>query len=511
MLEFFRRHRTTLFIVIIIVMISFTVWGGWRFDKDSRVTALPSDTAMTVFGKDYTNAEAAQTYRSIQFSMQGLQMYDLYFGLMSLGGSKASPNAEEMIGKVLALKKVMADSGIRPSDAEAVEAMKKLQSFQTNGQFDANRAQEVEQGAASMGMTSADLLDLMRLKLGLEKLKDVVAKNYAASTFAGDKSYANSQQTLKMSSITFATDDFKKGIEVKEEDIQKAFDEKKETYISEEKRAVKYVLFENLKDLDKKELPEREKLEKELSDKINKFSESVRNAGPGAKIDELAKAVGAKVETLPPFTQEAAADSIKSESSLVSAIFQHPHKTQPISDGLKGDKGWYFFSVTAVEEPKQQALAEVKDKVKESIISQRATEARTKAVNEVRDFIVAGLKDKKKIEDLVKEKKLTLVKLDDMGGSAPPPATIPEAQKYITEGGKTAEGQISKPVDTASGTVLLYVNAKELRKSDTAAASRKQQTDGLSSNEREGIFNAWFAKKLEEAAVTMPAKAETNA
>ena len=76
MLEFFRRHRGAFLIVLtIVIIITFSVWGGWRFDKTAQVAkALPSDHALTVYGKDYTNAEVGQMGRSLQFAMQHLSM-----------------------------------------------------------------------------------------------------------------------------------------------------------------------------------------------------------------------------------------------------------------------------------------------------------------------------------------------------------------------------------------------------------------------------------------------------
>ena len=59
--------------------------------------------------------------------------------------------------------------------------------------------------------------------------------------------------------------------------------------------------------------------------------------------------------------------------------------------------------------------------------------------------------------------------------------------------------------------MLVFVNAKELRKSDNAASVRKQQADSLANREGEGVFEAWFAKKVEEARIEMPVRTETAA
>ena len=360
MLEFFRRHRGAFLIVLtIVIIITFSVWGGWRFDKTAQVAkALPSDHALTVYGKDYTNAEVGQMGRSLQFAMQHLSMFDLYIGLSSLGGQDGSNSGGGIVGTALVLKQVLEDTGIRASDAEAVEALKKLPNMQTNGVFDPSRGQQVEETAGMYGLNTADLLDIMRLKIGLDKLKELVTKNYAASSFAAEKQYASNQQTMKVSTIAFDTDAFKKDIKVTDEEIKKAYDEAKESFMTIEKRAVKYVFFENPKDLDKKPLEERTKLQTAVSDRLNAFTEKALAAGREANLEKLATELKEKVETVAAFEQATPPEALKTEAALIEAIFTQP-KSQPVSDALKTDKGWYVFTVSAIEEPKQQELAAV--------------------------------------------------------------------------------------------------------------------------------------------------------
>jgi hypothetical protein len=291
MLEFFRRNRGAFLIILtIVIIITFSVSGAWRYDKNAQVPqALPTDHAMTVFGKDYTNAEAGQVSRSLQFAMQHLSMFDLYIGLSSLGKQDGSNSGGGIVGTALVLQQLLEDTGIRASDAEAVEALKKLPNMQTNGVFDPSRGQQVEETAGMYGLNTADLLDIMRLKIGLEKLKELVTKNYAVSSLAAEKQYASSQQTMKVSTIAFDTEAFKKDLKVTDEEIQKAYDEGKENFKTVEKRAVKYVFFENPKDLDKvAEVEKRVALQKAVSGRLNAFTEKALAVGREANLEKLA-------------------------------------------------------------------------------------------------------------------------------------------------------------------------------------------------------------------------------
>jgi len=60
--------------------------------------------------------------------------------------------------------------------------------------------------------------------------------------------------------------------------------------------------------------------------------------------------------------------------------------------------------ITDIQEPKQQELKDVKEKIKETLVAQKAQEAIMKAANEARTALVDGLKAGEKLEELTKGK-----------------------------------------------------------------------------------------------------------
>jgi hypothetical protein len=257
------------------------------------------------------------------------------------------------------------------------------------------------------------------------------------------------------------------------------------------------VFFENPKDLDKKPLEERQKAQNAQVERVNAFN---KLTAAGVKFAEAAKQTKEKVEAIPAFTQAEPPAALKSESELLTLIFARAKDSKTIPEAVEGTNGWYVFDVTAIEEPKQQDLAAVKDKIKETLAGQKANEARSKAVNEARTALNEGLKAGKKIEELAKEKKLTLVALPDID-IANPPQDVPNGFLIAQQAGKTAVGAVSNAVDYDLGTLLIHVSAKELRKRPDAAAVRQSQADSLSSQERMSLFQSWFQKQNAAAKV----------
>ncbi|MDB6007426.1 MAG: SurA N-terminal protein, partial [Prosthecobacter sp.] len=348
------------------------------------------------------------------------------------------------------------------------------------------------------GFESPDLLNIMKDTIGLQKLQDIVTKNYTASPLAAEKQYASSYQTFKGSKITFDTEAFKKAATVTDDEIKKYYDENKEGYKTLEKRAVSYIFFEKPKDLDKKPLEERQKAEAAVVERVNAFNALTTSKDKKKTFAEAAAATKEKIETVPAFAQGEPPAALKAEANLIDLIFTRAKDSTGPSEAIEGSNGYYVFDVTKIEEPKQQTLAEVKDKIKDVLAGQKADEARAKAVNEARLALSEGLKAGKKIEDLVKEKKLALEPLPDID-IANPPQEVPNGFLIAKEAAKTAPGSISHAVDFDKGTLLIYVSAKELRKRPDAADVRKSQVDSLSRQERMSLFHAWFKKQHEAA------------
>jgi parvulin-like peptidyl-prolyl isomerase len=502
MLEFFRRHRHAfLYTLTFIIIVSFAMWGGWRKSGGAMGQgAKLTDTAVTVYGKDYTVADLQRAQRAVQFAQFYLQDYELLSALMSLSPGRGMGGGMDTLTNLFVLRHLMEQYGIRVSDEEARAALEKLPALQNNGKFDISRAQSLEANASSMGFDGEALLNIMKDTVGIRKLQDIVSKSYVASPLSAEKQYASSYQTFKGSKIIFETETFKKAATVTDEEVKKYYEENKEEYKSTEKRAVSYIFFENPKDLEKKPLEERQKAQNEVVKRVNAFNDlTVKSKKSFA---DAAKETKEKVESVPAFAQSEPPAALKNESAVLEQIFARSKESKSPAEAVEGNSGWYVFDVTKIEEPKQQTLDEVKAKIKDVLQGQKADEARTKAVNEARQALADGLKAGKKIEDLVKEKKLTLQKLPDID-TANPPQEEPNGFLIAQEAAKTGVGAISRAVDFDKGTLLIYVSAKELRKRPDSAELRKSQSSNLSTQERRSLFQAWFKKQQESARVVV--------
>jgi hypothetical protein len=497
MLAFFRHHRGAFLIILtVVIIISFTFMGGYT--RSGGNTGAPTDRAFAIYGREYTIAEMQRTQRLFELSrMLGMYQFGLELVMASYQHQTRDSSPVDFTFHLLVLKKKMKDLGIEPSDAEAMEGLQKLQAFQKEGQFDAAQAAIVEENLGAYGFRSADLLELVKYDIGFRKLKELITKNYTPSALAAEKRYASMYQTIKASTIAFSLEQFKKDAKVDDEEVKKTYEEKKDSYKTAEKRAISYVFFEKPADLEKIED------EAERNKKTADFTETVRTFysetdKPDAKLAALAAAQKLKVETTELFAEDAPPEALKEIESLVSAAFDLDATEQPISDPVQTEKGYYFAELIKVEEPKQQELAEVQEKIRESLIEQKAKEAMATSVNDTREALAAALKEGKKLEDIAKEKNLTLSPLPEFSPNMPP-ADLANAYDIAKEAEGAAAGGVTKPIPTENGVLLVVVNEKELRKREEGDTTREGVQTSLTTNEREQVFRAWFGRQKEEA------------
>jgi parvulin-like peptidyl-prolyl isomerase len=499
MLDFLRRHHKTFWIVVtVVVIISFTFWGASTKTGNRAGYATPEDSAVTVYGRDYSHADVSRLIRYRQLAVSaGLYEFAQTMSYIAQRYSFKDRTPLDFVVNIVVLRNEMEKCGVRVSDAEAREAFRRLPRFQNKeGQFDGMSAQEFENDLGSMGFRVEDVYDMMRDYLGLQKLEQLVSGNVISNTALGDKFYAAAYQSIKASSIPFATDDFKKTANVSDDEIKKYYDQNKDHYKSSPMRSVSYVLFEKPKDLDKKSQEDRIKEQNKFSEEVNGFS--VATINEPAKFAELAKQAKKEVHTVPLFAQDSPPDALKEEAALIADIFSNDPSSHPVSDPVEGKNGYFIYKVDKVEEPKQQELKDVQAKIKETLVAQKAQEAMMKAASDMRKKLDDAVKGGKKFEDAAKQAGVTPQSIPEFTPSEPPKG-LSNGPEIAEETGVTPAGGFTKPLPTEHGVILLYVQSKVIYKNDDSAKRKERTQESLTTISQRTLFQAWFDRRKDEA------------
>ncbi len=496
MLEFFRRHRGTFLISLTaIIIISFSVWGGWRNSRGGVAEA--GDSILTIFGRDVSKAEFDREKRAFGLA-QYLGLFDLSYRLPYLYqkyGFRSEP--VDQVLNLIVLRRQMERLGIVVSDDEAVAEFRKLPRVQNNGQYDPEKAEEFMNIAGANGFKEADVLEVVKAQVGLDRLRNIVSANLAPSPVAVSKTYASRHQTVKLATIDFDLEAFKKEAKATDDEIKKSYEEKKDSFKTAEKRAVSHITFEEPKDVSKHGPEIQMAIQNDFGKKVNQFYTALQR--PGARLEFLAAALKLKPVAHSAFASDSPPDAIKNDRELVQAIFKSSAAAHGVSEPVKTAAGYTFFTVTSIIPARQQTLDEVKDKVREALVAQKAQEAMMKAANDARSAIQDGLKAGKKIADIAKEKKLVISPETEYSPSeSPGPDGMKADPQAARKALEVAAGEVSVPVNTAKGASIVIVNANELRKRDDSATQKQNIEDQVRAGEQDDFFKAWFMRQRDD-------------
>lgn len=482
-------------IVAVVIIISFVFFGNGPSGGPS--TGTPEDVAFTMDGEQYNYYDLSKFQRSFEIAQSlGLSTESDSWASQMVRISQRYQTTDQVpidfAFNLVLLRNELKKFRIEVSDAEAKEAFKQLPVFQGENGFDGARAEFFQNQLGSMGFKLEDMYALLKDWLGFMKLQSLVAGNYVPSQTLAEQLYRSSYQTIKVSSIPFALEDFKKSVKVTDEEIQKYYDENKESYQSQPKRGVNYV-FMAKPDVEKLSDEEKIKANNAYGEKVNRFA--VAALEKPTEFEALAKAEGFEMKKVAAFEQGNPPAELKDEFSVVSAIFQINPEHTKISDAIQTEKGYYLFTVTENIEPQTLELAQVKDQVKDVLVTQKANESLSQAANDAKAKIETAVKAGEKFEDAAKKAGVKTQDLAEFSPSAPL-STLSNGGEIAVEARNTPVGQFTKPLrPTESGTLLVFVKSKELRKREDSKELRANIETSLSNYTKADIFRAWFESR----------------
>jgi hypothetical protein len=511
MLEFLRHQTKPIMITLaVIIIVAFTFWGGSTRSGMGRNGHSPDDVMLTVLSSDYTFADLNRLQRNYRIAAElglpGVQEYfadelvrlKYTYGDRKTGGPLMVEDAPiDFAANLVVLRDALAKTGISASDDEVQQVFRTLGQFQVNGQFDRDRAIAYERNLGERGIKLADVYDTIRDSIGFQKLYALVSRNLVSSPKVASEFYAFVHQTIKAASIPFVLNDFKKGAKVTDEEIGKYFEENKESYQSPEKRALSYVLVEK-PNTDGKNAEDTVKALKAFNEKLTNLAGAV--IAPNADFEAEVKKAGLQVKTAARFGMEDPPEEFKKESELLRAIFTNIPATHAVSDPVPVEKGYVIFKVTSIAKPAQQELKDVKDKVRETLVGQKAAEAMQKAANEAKAKLEAALKAGKKFEVAAKEAGFTPQMLGEFSPSEPL-TTLSNGRDIAREAMVTPAGAFTKPLATENGIILIHVLSKELRKSADSATQKQSLAANVDERVQADLFHGWFDRRYEAAGV----------
>jgi peptidyl-prolyl cis-trans isomerase D len=204
-------------------------------------------------------------------------------------------------------------------------------------------------------------------------------------------------------------------------------------------------------------------------------------------LDKAAAAHGLTVQESGFFTREDTILGLGASPDAVARAFDM--KTGEVAGALRSARGFAFETVVAKQDPYIPKPDEVKDKVRDEVIKQKARElAKQRAAD-----LSAKLKGAADFEKGAKAAGAEAKTTDLISRESPVP-DLGNAPEVVNAAFKLAAGAVSDPIQTETGAVVVKVlEKKEVTPSDWTTSKDKFRDDTLS-DRRNRVFSAYMVK-----------------
>jgi peptidyl-prolyl cis-trans isomerase D len=210
-----------------------------------------------------------------------------------------------------------------------------------------------------------------------------------------------------------------------------------------------------------------------------------------ADLDRLAKERNLHVQDAGPFLRDEPIDGLGPSPEVSAQAFQLADGA--VSPALRVSRGWVFVTVTGKQDPYVPQLAEVRDRVREDLVRDRAAEiARTRATE-----IAATLKGAGDFAAAAKKAGLDIktTELIPRGSALPDIGISAEIDKVAFA---LPVNGVSDAIATPQGTAIVRVVEKEGVTDAQIAEGRDQLREELVNQRRDRFFSGFMVKAKEK-------------
>jgi peptidyl-prolyl cis-trans isomerase D len=243
MLDGMRRHKAWLKWSLGLVCLTFVLFYVPSFMRNGGVAGLigaqANDTVASVAGHDITAGE----YRRI-YAQQLQSLRQSYGGNIDEKMLQQLGIAQRILAQMIDEAAMVAEAdrlGLRVSDAELAERIKRLPSFQQNGQFVGDAMYREILQMQRPPMRPSEFEDQLRRQLMAEKLQAALTSWVRVPDSDVEAEYRRRNEKIKLDLAVFKSDQYRAGIQPGDAEIAGQFNAHQDLYKLPEKRRVRFL------------------------------------------------------------------------------------------------------------------------------------------------------------------------------------------------------------------------------------------------------------------------------
>jgi peptidyl-prolyl cis-trans isomerase D len=215
-----------------------------------------------------------------------------------------------------------------------------------------------------------------------------------------------------------------------------------------------------------------------------------------ADLDTVAAARGLQVQESGFFSRDEPILSLGGSPEVAARAFEMNPGT--VSNAINTNRGFVFLTVTAKNESYIPKLDEVKDKVKDEVLKQKAREYGLKKANE----LAAKVKTAPDFEKAVKAGGFTVETTDMLSREAPIPG-LGNAPAVTEAAFKLDKGAVSDPITTDNGAAIIKVLDKQQVTDTEITANKDRFREELLGDRKNRFFSAYMGKAKQKMKIAV--------
>ena len=504
-MKFLRKNRTWLMIVIAILSIPFIFY----FVSKPDYGRMRADEFARMYGRTISLIEARRDARLFDLA-HALGMTAFLQDLT--GRAEADPQGQAYGQFILNLQILRHEAerlDIRPAAADIIERIRNLAAFRGPSGFDMNKYNDFIQNVlAPNGQTEAQLEEIVRDELALQRIKQLVATGVSVSDVESKADFEKGYSKLFVSVVRLSAADFANDVKITDDDIRKYYDSHKAELKSPEKRKVDFVSI-ILKD-EQKKLTGKERIDalQKLADRANDFTQALLEKG--ADFKQVAAKFQFPVQTTAEFTAAAPDPQLKADAKLSGAAF-HLTPQEPISDPIQVADGFYVLHLAGMIEARPLSLGEAKAQITNAIKTTRAREAMMTKGNEIAQQLRQALGSGQPLDAAAQKLGAKVDKLPPFSlfdESAKPEQEQAESPDLIMIKNAVADlepGGVSDVFPSEQGATIAVLEKREPPDEKKYAESKGEFEQRYLRNLRVIVFHEWLRDRQRDAGL-LPAQ-----
>ncbi len=206
-----------------------------------------------------------------------------------------------------------------------------------------------------------------------------------------------------------------------------------------------------------------------------------------ADLDTVAKAQGIEVQETGFFARDEPVLGVGASSEMSARAFEI--NQGDVSGAIRTARGFVFQTVTHKQDSYVPKLDEVKEKVRGEIISQRARDMAKQKAAELSAKVKGAADFEKAVKAAGAEVKTTELVTRDS-----PLPDVGSAPDVLDAAFRLAQGAVSEPLTTSSGTVVIKVVEKQEATAADLASNKETFRAELLSDRRNRLFSSYMVK-----------------